>query len=254
MLENRRGRQGIYIEIDAILDTRIATVAMVNPDAAAELVSDERYWNRISDEFSYLIPGFDDAAYQTAYRNRNTDLLPKCRPTGMMLALEEILRELEVKLLAGNPDVEETFVDLNIWPYDLTPEEQNQMAECVRTACCTVTPVNIISLPYQQITFDHVRSAGWALMLMYNFSQWVDESFKNYTKDLSSGAPSVTLMTPAIVRSREELMDPKNLQLPNGNALDPFDVTAASFGTLVGLEFVATKYFSLVRFNTGEKT
>ncbi len=67
-------REVILIELDALLDTRLGTISLMD-EALARKMLDLDYPNRISDEFNLLSDEIDMSVYNRAYADRDIETL-----------------------------------------------------------------------------------------------------------------------------------------------------------------------------------
>lgn len=236
--------QRILVELDVLLDTRIATVSRVDADAAVTLIS-KPYLKRRSDEFSKLIPGFSDAAYQAAYATRDADTLARSRPTQSLEGLSKLVTQLETQLLDGDPTVSSVGVDINIYPYVLTDDECQGIANAVAHYCGQFSAIRCVNIPYRDLTFQRIRQEDWSAIFLYNFKDWIAESFTNYGNTQPMGTPAVTMFIPQLVVQLDDYNDEGNRRLPNGRFVDPFDATRVAFSAFVGIEFLPAEAFSI---------
>lgn len=238
------GEQRILVELDALLDTRIATIARLDPGIAADIVG-PRYFNRPTDQFHLLDNRIDDVAYQMAYASRDLDTMAIARPTAALDWLGKMVRDLEKQFEEGAPTVTSLAVDVNVYPYRLSDEEAAQVGMSIAYYIGKFTSVNVINVPLAELSFAYIRAHRYTAVILYNFKEWIEASFKQYGDKQPMGVPAVTMFVPSLMADYTEYMDEKNRRLPDGRLLDPYEVTRETFAPFIGLEFTPSGLFSL---------
>lgn len=234
----------VHVELDALLDTRIATVARIRPKQAAKLLHPD-YRARHSDQFSKLVMGLTDEEYQQAYRKRGFETLQLARPTDIVVVLSDIVKDLQSQLDNGSPIVQSVKVEVNYWPYDLTFEEVEEFRVAVKELCQIMADVEMVSLPLGSLNYEWIRASKYSVMVIYNWQEWFLEAHRGYT-ERPVGCPRVTMIAPALVVDSNELRSDKKFYLPNGRYVDPFDATTMNSADLIGFNFLAASAFSLL--------
>lgn len=234
----------VLVELDALLDTRIATVARLYPQQAAKLLN-QHYRNRPSDQFKILIPELDEDAYASAYAGRDTDTLAAARPTDMVIILSDIVDDLVTQIATGSPLVNSLSVEVNTYPYKLTSEEMDELSKAVSELTGIVVPVTAVYIPYESLDYDVIRANKYSVMVLYNYQDWFSKSHRKYTTR-PVGCPDVTIVAPALVVNGADLREEQKFTLPNGRVMDPFDATTAAVADLVCFTFLPVAAFSLI--------
>lgn len=234
----------LSVELDALLDTRIATVAKLFPSKAKALVS-EKYRNRYSDQFSDLIPELTDEAFDAAYKKRDVETLKASRPTDMIIIATDILEDLQSKMDNGSPEIKSICLEVNIWPYALSEDERFTLAATIAELMELFVPVEVVSIPLEQITYEFIRAKRYIGLIMYNYRQWFYEANRHY-KERPQGCPSISLFAPAISVSKATKDDDHVFTLPNGYTIDVFDSMCIATADLIGFTFLPASAFSLL--------
>lgn len=233
--------QRMLVFIDALLDTRIATLSRMAPEAAAELFSREQsmYWKRTDDNFEVMTNGaVTQAEYLEAYAKRDVATLKHSSMTSLVLLLSGMVASLDT-LRNNTPTVTSVRVDLNMWPYRLTPEQTELYATCVSAYAGMETPINPVFVPIESVTPDNMRNQ-WEAVILYDLDEWVTHHLGSLTVNK---IPRQTLIAPA--RSANEDVSPERLQ-KLGITEHPFAVVEREFAPMIGLDLLDGKYFSAI--------
>lgn len=234
----------LMVELDALQDTRIATLAILNPSYASKVLSGN-YTRRHSDEFHLDAPGLTEEAYKEAYAKRDVTTLQNSLPTPVVFLLSDTVKDIERDIIIGHPVYNDVVVDVNTYPYQLTAEEQYLIADAVKENSSLVCKVQCVYIPYKTLTTEYIRNAEYGALIIYNFRQWLYESLEGYS-DKPNGVPDVSLIVPALLDSRATAADEALRTLPNGKTLDPFDSVTHTLSYLIGCRFIDAANYSLV--------
>lgn len=239
-------KQVFYCSLDAILDTRLGTVSRMNQDAAAQLLC-KAYYERLSDDLGDITPLITNEAYRAAYAQRDLETLKVSRVTAILPLMGAQIRKVMDGVIAGNGQggVE---IDLNIWPYKVTPSMYDMLKTCIRSYTMRHLPVNIINVPPEGLTMDRIRSS-WVMMFLYDFVGW-SGAISDKIEPMEKGgkrAAQVTMITPALFVSNEEAEKVKKDPLIiDGQEMNAFAATEITFAEYIGLTFEHVKLFSII--------
>lgn len=206
----------IVIDLDSILDTRLATIAQINPEIAAELFNSEEYFTRTSDEFSRITDGrIDDAEFFSRYENRNHETLKLARPTmalDMLISLVERMR----KNAEYTPIVRGFTVEVNTWPYVFDLAGNNMVENSLAAYIGTDVSIRTVHRHPKQYTPSLLKE-DYSALVMYDFKAWL--SIHGETLEFEK-IPRVTVMTPAIYHNG--VPDDEDVVEINGAKVSPF--------------------------------
>lgn len=240
-------KQKILIELDALLDTRIATVSRLNPEAALELLSSE-YRERPCDDLGRLTKLITTEQYEEAYRKRDRETLIHARPTLMPFVLNEIVSRLEQDMFTTGARAESTEIEVNIYPYELNEQEREAIATAVMARAGLVTPVRTVSYPPFHLSPRTINTDEYSALIIYNLQEWVDGALR-VALDFRDCCPTVTLMAPALLNRLAEKLEPADLVDKDGQLIDPFRLHSQLLAPIIGLDFMPVEFFSLMDLN-----
>lgn len=234
-----------YVELDALLDTRISTVARLNPQAAMDLLGDH-YRKRKSDELWLLHDGFSKEDYLDGYKKRDKETLAVSRITPLIYVVGSTMRE-KLHEVASSPTLQVAQLDVNIYPYELTDVEKKDFVDCIMAYSDVEVKVNLISISPIELTFIHIRNEGYKGLFVYNFSEWAEihipkiEAGQQY-------CPAVTMVVPELLQSIENFPSDEELTMANGRKTTPFEALQIALAPFIRMQYVSVDLVSILEF------
>lgn len=227
----------LLVDLDCLLDTRIATVAKIHPEASRELLGTE-YLNRDIDDFELLTKGLvSNESYKEAYAKRDKETLLLARPTKILKLLNEMSIDLE-KLVIDTPFIKEFKIVINYYPYELNDKEQEELIEVLYEFVTSSTRIELISKPLEEVTPSLIKSK-YDAFIIYEFDKWF-----SYHQDVFNTLlmPTKVIFAPAlyIKKPTEEELN----ELAESN-LTPFSSLELSVIERFSLELIKVREFSL---------
>jgi hypothetical protein len=227
-------KQGVYVELDVLLDTRLGTIARISEDAAIKTL-ENGYHTREIDMFEFV----DTEAFKTLYAQRDSSTLSKSMCSGAI----ELIRDL-VGLLSEQaqltPYHSGARVVVNTYPYSLSAEEQSEIGKAIAVWMNGLALVELVDLKPEELTPNHCKS-NFAMMLMYEYEHWMEmhtEAFR------TTQLPEVKLLVPMLYfkarPSAEELAQCIK------EAAHPMHALEIQASPLIGLQMTDVKYFSVL--------
>lgn len=233
-------RNRVYVELDALLDTRLATVAKISQEAAVTLLNDDRYYFRKIDDYS-AICGVTLEAFRHAYERRNAELLFTSILTEIPSMMTELIAKLE-QVSTDTPFMEGVSIEINIYPYQLEEVDRDGIVTAMMAYVGHLVPIKTVNIPLQQLTPGFVKNR-YSGLIMYNLRDWLQhhvEAFKTVQM------PRVTVLAPALAWDR--LPEPDQFRdegLRKG--IDPFELMELAFVEMFALNLLEARYFSIFR-------
>lgn len=230
--------QRLLIELDALLDTRLATVARLSVENAVQLAS-TKYRNRLSKDLTLLNPEIDMQAFNEAYSKRDLTTLMASKMTGGVFLLAGMVEELENQT-HDTPFLSALEIDVNVYPYKVDEAVEIALINSVMAYAGLETKVNIVNLSPESLRPGIIKST-WAGLMMYDFDNWLNLHNVELT---TSKIPTITIIAPALFKD----VIPKEDDLKNdsGEVLKPFTTVEMALCEFVSVSFVDSKYFSII--------
>lgn len=230
----------IYVELDALLDTRLATLHRIDPELAKRVWREEAYYHRQEDVFTQW-EGPDKTTFREHYDRRDVDTLKHSTITQITSVLGEVVSKLEDRYLL-NPTGKPPTVELNTWPYRLTEEQRILFINAVMYYSGTQTPVRTVWFAPEQLTMTLLRKR-YAFMFMYDFAYWAQRHYESFPKD---PLPALTMFAPSIFL--DGVPTPEMLTEFGIRAdASPTRLVEVAMAEFLGLDLMPTYFFSLLR-------
>jgi hypothetical protein len=191
---------------------------------------DKKYHDRISDH----IPGIDYDVFKSKYDQRNKLTLKNAMVTPMIVMLKEFCqRTIENSL--SSPFAYTPKVILNVYPYQLEPDEIKLLADLISIRTAGLPDVEVINSKPEEVTPLYAKN-HLSVMAMYRYDEWLDlhcasGAFERHI------APEVTLFGPRLYFKKPEGGAPE---------VDPFQDMEQLASPLVNLHLLPVSRFSMV--------
>jgi len=232
---------GVYVDLDVLYDTRIATVARLMGDDIAVAVLSAGYHSRLNDDFV----GVDMAAYKRLYEARDIETLHRAWITNAVPLLKEIIGEL-TKQAITRPYHNGTRLVINTHPYSLTPEEISALKESITTWIGDYSELDLvhvtetICISKQELTPSYC-SENFSAMLMYEYDDWFGMHVDGFMK---CPIPGITLYAPALYTV--ETPTEEQLKQAFRDFNHPFLAIEARASGFIKLDLLQVETFSII--------
>jgi len=217
------------IDIDMVLDSRYGTLKLIDEQVADELVSSEAYRRRATDNFDEMTGGrIDLQEYKDLYAARTGDNLYFARHTEFVYHFAKDLRggvaKMDRGVLTG-----QFMVDINIWPYDLSDQEADNVVKGLRHHFPISCETNWVNLSPETLSPQYVEKS-YELLAYYNHEDWLGPNTEALLPP-ENRLPTTVLMTPMIASSGKI---PELTKI----AKDPFAARAATLVKFIALQYL----------------
>lgn len=223
------------MSLDALLDTRLGTLDRIDNAIAEQVIASGTYQTRQNDVFE----GVDKAVFDQAYHDRDVETLKRSIVTDAIQFLRQLVAALTEQAIV-RPYHDGAKIVVNIYPYTLSQEEQEELGRAVTAWMQDMAPVEIVSIPTKDLTPTHCK-ATYSLMMVYEHEEWMNfhaEAFQH------TRLPEVTMYVPALyfvhTPSAEELE--KTVK----EAAHPMRALEMLASPLIDLKFIDVKFFSIL--------
>lgn len=242
------------VELDVLLDTRIATVARMNEEVAAKLLESclpeadhnakGNYHKRLDDHFE----GVDYKEFMKLYSERDGETIAKATMTNAFVVIRHLIKKM-LREEVHTHQHRNPCLYVNIYPYSMDADVLADVEAAISAQFDMLITVELVRMSPKELTptwlQGHVRFA-----MMYEWNQWMNIHFGE-TVEEPVVIPEVTLYGPALF---EEGMlgesEYKNIvsELSREIADDPQPFRAAEIMAreLVHLQLVDARIFSIV--------
>lgn len=230
-----------YVELDALLDTRLGTIAKYSPQAASRAIRDPQYFDRVRDDFTDLC-GLDMEKFKELYAARDEEVLTAATMTEIPFVLERIVRELEMDSI-DTPFVGRTIVEVNYYPYKLDAESLSNLQLGIMARAGLQTEVKMVYITPKELTPTFVRGR-YSGMIIYDLRGWMERHLEEFGR---VRMPRVTVMAPALYHSTEDFPQEELRNEGLHENVTPFILAELALIELFSLTLLPAFAFSAVR-------
>lgn len=232
----------VLISLDCLFDTRLSSVALVNQEWGEKLI-DSPYRSRLEDKFSVFVPEIDDAAVMAQYKERDWTALYAAEPTMLMFDFVQMTESIIRSLDNINAEGFRHEVHLNIWPYDLRPNEKKDYIDAFRSVSGTPFPIHIVSLPTDQLTLSLMKMNSYGLVFLYDWDDW-HNCLARSTAEQMPQMPGLSVVVPQTSLGLDKLVKMFHELQERGDKTDPYQYITQYYAEFVRIVFRGTEYFS----------
>lgn len=222
----------ILVELDALLDTRLATLASIDIELADEIGSSVEYYTRYSDVMSQVDGRVDDKVFADRYLKRNVDILQNALMTDVVhliaMGLESMMDKVHRGILP-----KDVRVHINYYPYKLDKHVRELMEAAVLNHIPYEVAVEMVHIDLYNLTPNTVR-AKYKEMYVYDIEPWL-EIHKNNV--LEKPMTEVQIVLPKLSTSGN---DPK----ADSFDMEPFMARELLFKPYLSLNYIDLGYFT----------
>lgn len=228
----------VLVSLDALLDTRLATVSRLDQQAACRLLQHPDYYTRQIDDFASLC-GIDRERFAAAYAQRDVETLKRSLITHIPFMLHELMRHLELSE-DDTPFETALGLDVNVWPYELSEAESDALTLAVMVRAGHQTIPRVVRIAPEALTPARIKSE-YSGMILYDLREWLQHHVEAFA---AIPCPRVTVLVPALFHER--IPEPEEY-LTEGIRRDvsPFELTRLGAIEMVGLDFIRPSLFSI---------
>lgn len=237
--------QNLYLNFDSLYDTRLGTVALISDEVAEQLIQNDKYRVRISDEFSYIVPGWNDATYAEEYAKRDIATLLLSPMTELLMQLDQVIEEASSSyaVILGE-EVERPIVYVNMYPYVLTEDEIEAFRLSIQARAGGQFEYVMIYEPPETITMRWIQQNRIGLGWIYDWQEWDKHSISDVTPDTIPVIPQTNLVFCKRFLSREPARNIVMYKSPNGERADPYEAQTFIRASYIGIRWNTSDIFS----------
>jgi len=220
----------VFIDIDALFDTRLPILFGLSPDTMNKVLGDDTYYRRVKDSFGDI----PSSVFNGFYDNRDKRVLLTAKPTEMFNLLGEYVTS--TKLAMSNiGDTRDINVYVNIYPYELLGTEIDVILHILNN---TIPSCNIIITDKSNMDLTPKwieKNIG--VIIKYDSIQWLDVVM-SYGLIHRTPLLDVVMMGPHMITGDVDSKDVTS---------DMFNSMLESINTLIGYNFIKTSYYCIMK-------
>lgn len=232
--------KGIYLDLDVILDTRLATIFNhFGEDKMLEVLKSKKYFDRIEEEFE----GIDKKEFALAYASRDKKVLFNSLKTKIVELVVAMLFE-ELSNSSAVPTSSKPKVILNTYPYDLSEQEVNTIVKSIVYLTNKKFDVEAVSMSMEELTPDFIMK-NINHMFFYNYGPWAEAQNERLKK---VKLQNIHVYTAGIYFDRKP--NEKELEAIKQFNMHPFKLHEVTVSLFFNLKFLAPENYCGVIKNT----
>lgn len=232
---NEEKIQGIYVDIDALLDTRIATLHLVHPSLVKEAF-DNGYFTRKQDAFKSL----DKKSFKELYETRDSDILENAIYTKILLLIQDMV-DKSVEQALTTPHVTKVILYINTHPYKLSEQEEASIVEAMAHYTKGLADIHIFNMTEKELTPEFCLN-NLSVLIKYDYAEWFDYHCK--TEGVKKfPLTELTLIVPELFFNR--LPTEQEIRENEKNKIDPFRAVEIFFSPLITIKTMPIEMFCL---------
>lgn len=196
---------GIYVDLDSLMDTRLAVLFDIDP-LIAEKNLEQGFLSREYDEFVDIETSF----FKERYSKRDKRILKKA----VVTKIPEIIlyfANQTIKAYNASPMSKIPKLVINTFPYSLMESEITNLILAMRAITKDRIDIQIVEKPPELITPNYFKN-DFAFVVMYHYVEWLEIHSINQNL-VKTQCPEITLLGPAMVKSKEALEELKGVKI-----------------------------------------
>lgn len=242
------------VELDTLLDTRMATVARMNEEVAVKLLESclpeadpnakGNYHKRLDDHFE----GVDYKEFMKLYSERDGDTITKAAMTNAFVVIRHLIKKM-LRTEVHTHQHQDPCLYVNVYPYLMDAGVLEDVEAAISAQFDTLIKVELVRMSPQELTptwlQGHVRFA-----MMYEWNKWMNIHFGENVEE-PVVIPEVTLYAPALFEEgmlgeSEYKQIVSELSKEIADDPQPFRATEIMAKELVHLQLIDARVFSIV--------
>lgn len=225
----------IFVELDALLDSRLGTLSKIDPKAVERVFKNDYYFKRTEDYF----PGVKPEVFRDAYAKRNFETLMAFPVmTGIVPVIRDLVASYSVESITA-PTISEVKLVVMTHPYELSDAEKQALLECLSYNLDGMCPVELTDLTHEELTPQHC-SENYRDMVFYNFLEWASAQEQNIQ---SRRMPTVQVIVPAFQHIPLESEDIEDMK---ARGVSVFEVAQQALSPIAHFRFIDARFFSAI--------
>lgn len=228
-------KTNIYVELDCLLDTRLALLMTIDMYKAMAVIK-QPYYNRERDAFE----NFDTEEFQHYYKNRKKPILKNAVKTPIVSIIKELIIA-EMMTGGDTADVVVPKVIVNLYPYELQDIEVSVLLRVIAGCIKDICDIETINIPPEELGPSYFKN-NIDSAFMYDPIEWLEIhcANKNFEK---LTCPDTVLYGPKLLKHNDITIFDKEFLARSGH--DIFSVVELEAGPFINLNFLPVNNFCL---------
>jgi len=184
----------IFLELDALLDTRMGTLYRLAPKRVKGII-EKGYLDRVSDFY----PGVAPFQFDSHYAKRDRATL-KCSMVTPIIDIVASFCKETLSMNVTSPLHQVPKVILNQYPYTLDDSEKQLFLSVLKYRTKDMAEISLVNIPPESLTPRYFTGAGVDMVFMYDPLNWLElhSKLKTFEKE---ACPTVFMYGPLLLKS-----------------------------------------------------
>lgn len=232
-LENA-AKAGLLVDLDALFDTRLATLDMLDPLLAAHALKNN-YLEREDDNFEYC----PLELFKKVYACRDTDVLGRSLMTHVKGIVLDFMKD-GINRLKSDKTHHHVNVYINVWPYKIAKDAAGELLLPFYKAVGGKANIHLVNIKPEELTPETCKK-HFSYIIKYDYIDWL---LYLGEKNLLQKTPmqEVTIIAPRLYLSGKPKED--ELDAISRNKMQPHQCAEFFFAPYVNIEFYLGHLFS----------
>lgn len=238
--------KNIYLDFESAYDLRLGAVSIIDDDIAGKLLAHPDYKLRISDEFSYIFPDWNDKLFSEEYNKKDLLTLLKAPMTELLMQFGTVLSDLRYSIGVISEEQEERpIIYLNYYPFhELTEPEKEMFVDAIRAVCGGWFDYKMIYIRPEEMTLGWIFKSRIGLGFIYDFQTFDANCLNGISPDNIPVMPQTSLTFARRTLSREKLKPLVEYRNNAGDGIDPFIAQTSFRAQFFGVRWKGLDLFS----------
>lgn len=236
----------MLIDLDAILDTRVACLFEIDPIEATKIL-DMDWRNRDSDDLTPYTSNITNEEFEYHYQNRTKVTLAQARPTNILKRLAPEIRKLIIATAKKNSRLEDYCLVVNTYPYLLNDNEAQDIQDAIAETLGENTPVRITNMLPHSTRLTNLQLRGYTDYITYDIHGWIQREFGDI-KETSEfvSMPEIAIWGPALASESDAHRKLLEEETMLDEQDDPWEFLKVTFAPFVNINWVEVSDMSLI--------
>ncbi len=227
-------KAGIIVDLDALFDTRLATLDILDPLLAAHALQDG-YLDREEDAFKFC----NHELFRQVYAKRDEETLGRSRMTQVKGIVIDFMKD-GIQKFKTERTKNYVNVYINVWPYRIAEDAVGELLKPFYDVVDGMANIHVVNLKPEELT-PEVCKKHFSYIIKYDFMEWL---VKLGELGLIQKTPmqEITLVAPRLYPSGK----PPSIVLEQEtrSKMEPYQCTEFFFAPYIKLELYITRLFS----------
>jgi hypothetical protein len=227
-------RQGLYVDLDSLFDTRFAILEEISPQLALDNLLNG--WQTRQSDIPIGIPL---EVFKDLYNVRTSETLSKANQTQVIELMKQWVEDIFKQTVSGT---KKTIIRIfiNVFPFILSETKAKLLGEKIKALFTPDVQFTLLNVDPKLLTPDTVKKY-FAGMFMFDYHAWL-EHHANEDNFKEIKLPDTSLYTPALFHNQK----PSDVEMRPyiESKIDVFKEWEMYVSPLIGIEFLPIQVFS----------